>query len=164
MKRLLVTLLLVALAAGAAPALQRRPAKRTARAARPALVKRGAPVGNAPSVRLSDVLREPQEYAGKAVVVEGVVERACTRKGCWMEIAPRPGAGEGVRVTFKDYGFFVPLDAQGMKARAEGQFTVETLSREKADHYAEEGARVRRNPDGTANEITFVATGVELRR
>ena len=126
-------------------------------------IKRGAPLGDSPAVALSDVLKDPHRYADKAVLVEGVVERVCTRKGCWIELAPEPGAA-GVRVTFKDYGFFVPVDAQGMKVKAEGAVVVKELSKEKADHYAEEGARIKRNADGTATEVTFVAAGVELYR
>lgn len=128
------------------------------------VVKRGAPIGDSPAVSLATALREPTKFAGKRVVIEGVAARVCSRKGCWMEVAPRLGANESVRVTFKDYGFFVPLNAQGMKVRAEGEFVVKRLSKEQADHYAEEGARLIRNADGTANEIGFIATGVELRR
>lgn len=128
------------------------------------VVKRGAPIGDSPLVSLATALRDPEKFTGKRVVIEGVAARVCTRKGCWMEVAPRFGANESVRVTFKDYGFFVPLNAQGMKVRAEGEFVIKKLSKEQADHYAEEGARLVRNADGTAKEIGFVATGVELRR
>lgn len=126
------------------------------------VVKRGQLLGESPSVSLADVLKEPQKFTGKSVKVEGVIERNCTNKGCWMELAPKAGADESVRVTFKDYGFFVPLNSRGMKAKAEGEFSLKVLSKEKADHYAGEGARLKRNPDGTSNEISFVATGVEL--
>jgi hypothetical protein len=51
-----------------------------------------------------------------------------------------------------------------MQARMEGSVSVKTLSKEDADHLAEEGAQLTRNPDGTANEVSFVATGVELRQ
>ncbi|MDQ3686996.1 MAG: DUF4920 domain-containing protein [Acidobacteriota bacterium] len=128
------------------------------------VIKRGAALGDSPSVALTDVLKEPQKFADKSVLVEGVIERVCMNKGCWMELAPAAGSQEGVRVTFKDYGFFVPVNSQGMKAKAEGQFTVKTLSKEKADHYEGEGARLKRNEDGTATEISFLASGVELRK
>ena len=128
------------------------------------VVKRGAPLGDSPLVSLAAALREPEKFAGKRVVIEGVAARVCSREGCWMEVAPRLGATESVRVTFKDHGFSVPLNSQGMRVRAEGEFVVKRLSKEQADHYAEEGARLIRNADGTANEIGFIATGVELRR
>ncbi|HEX8475802.1 MAG TPA: DUF4920 domain-containing protein [Pyrinomonadaceae bacterium] len=124
---------------------------------------RGAAIGTSPSVKFADVLKEPQKYAGKQVVVEGVVERVCQKQGCWMELAPEKGAA-GVRVTFKDHGFFVPFKSSGYRARAEGEFSVNVLSKEDADHYESDGAKIKRNDDGTANEITFLATGVELRK
>ena len=59
---------------------------------------------------------------------------------------------------------FIPLQAQGMKARAEGVTSVKVLSKADADHLEGEGAKLTRNADGTANEISFVASGVELRK
>ena len=126
-------------------------------------VKRGAPLGNSPEVKLADVLSEPAKYAEKSVVVEGVVERVCQKQGCWLELAPEKGA-RGVRVAMKDHAFFVPFNSAGLRARAEGTFEVKALTKEYADHYEEEGARITRNPDGTATEVSFTASGVELRK
>jgi hypothetical protein len=127
------------------------------------VIKRGAAITpDATPVPLAKVLESPEQYSKTAVVVDGVISQACTRKGCWMELVPEAGKS-GVRVTFKDYGFFVPLDAKGMAARAEGVTTVKTLSKKEADHLAEEGAKLTRNEDGTAREVSFVASGVELR-
>ena len=82
-------------------------------------------------------------------------------KGCWMELAP-DGAARGIRVTFKDYGFFVPTDVAGRAARLEGTFETNVFSRAHAEHLIEEGVSLVRNPDG-ATELSFVASGVELR-
>lgn len=126
-------------------------------------IKRGAALGASPVVALTEVLQNPTAYAEKSIMVEGQIERVCTNKGCWLELVPQAGEA-GMRVTFKNYGFFVPVDSKGMKIKAEGHVVVKTLSREKADHYAGEGAQIKRNADGTATEITFVAAGVELYR
>lgn len=128
----------------------------------PAVVKRGVPIGDEERVAFADALKEPQKYAGRAVVVEGVVDRVCKMEGCWMEIAPRAGEPT-IRITFKNHGFFVPKDADGLKFRAAGEFTVTKLDRAMVEHLVkEDGAKVKTNPDGTADEVTFVATGVEL--
>jgi len=83
-------------------------------------------------------------------------------EGCWMQIAPAAGDDKAVRVTF-DHKFDVPKDAGKMKFRAEGEFAVKTLSRETVEHLVkEDGAKLKTNPDGTAHEVSFVATGVEL--
>ncbi len=126
------------------------------------VVKRGAAISpDAKPVSLAKVLENPDAYTKDAVVVDGVIAASCTRKGCWMQLAPSEG-GDSVRVTFKDYGFFIPLEAKGMKARAEGVTVVKTLTKADADHLEEEGAKLKRNEDGTATEISFIANGVEL--
>ncbi|HYP54336.1 MAG TPA: DUF4920 domain-containing protein [Pyrinomonadaceae bacterium] len=128
------------------------------------VVRRGEAIGESPAVKFADVLSEPQKYAGKKVVVEGVVERVCQKQACWMEIAPEKGA-RGVRVEFGDHAFFVPFNSAGLHARAEGTFAVKQLTSAEADHLEKEGARhLRRDKDGEATEISFVATGVELRK
>lgn len=126
-------------------------------------VKRGAPISAAEPVSIDKVLAKPDDYATKSVVTTGIVEKACTNKGCWMQVSPKPGE-PGVRVTFKDYKFFIPLDAAGMSVRMEGTTKVRKLSKKEVDHLVGEGAELRRNADGTANEVSFVATGVELER
>jgi len=128
------------------------------------VVKRGAPLSDAKPTPLATVLASPDEYLKDAVLVEGVIENVCEMKGCWMQIAPEAGK-PGMRVTFKDYGFFVPTDSKGMKARAEGVVEVKTLTKAQADHLEhEDGAKLTRNADGTAREVAFVANGVELRK
>jgi hypothetical protein len=127
------------------------------------VVRRGEPLGDSPAVRFADVLKEPAKYEGKRIVVEGVVERVCQMQGCWLELAPEKGA-RGVRIAMKDHAFFVPFNAAGLTARVEGTLGVKTLSKADADHFEGEGAKLERNPDGTATEIGFVATGVELRK
>jgi hypothetical protein len=112
-------------------------------------------------VAFADALKEPRKYDGQKVVIEGVVRQVCQAEGCWVEIGPKEGEG-GVRVTF-DHKFVVPKDAAEMKFRAEGTLKVKTLSRETVEHLVkDDGAKIKTNPDGTADELTFTATGVEL--
>jgi hypothetical protein len=78
-----------------------------------------------------------------------------------MQIAPAAGAADSVRVTF-DHKFFVPKDADKLNFRAEGTFAVKYLTEDEATHLEKEGARLKRDKDGEATELTFQATGVEL--
>jgi hypothetical protein len=128
------------------------------------VITRGAAVSKeTKAIPLATVLEHPESYTKDAVVVEGVIAASCSRQGCWMQLAPSSEeAAKSVRVTFKDYGFFIPLDAKGMKARAEGVTVVKTLSKADADHLEGEGAKLTRKEDGTALEVSFVANGVEL--
>ncbi|MGC2238324.1 MAG: DUF4920 domain-containing protein [Pyrinomonadaceae bacterium] len=129
------------------------------------VLKRGAMIGNAKKVSLAKVMANPAKYADKTVRVEGVIVRSCKMEGCWMELAPSKDA-KSVRVKMKDHAFFIPLDSAGATAKAEGVFTVKTLSKEMVKHMIEEdGAKFDNiNADGTVSEISFEATGVELTR
>jgi len=167
MKTFFAALLLVACstAAAAQDAHQGHPKQDKAEAApadSPGVLKRGEAIGDSPRVAFADALKEPQKYADKTVVIQGVVRRVCKMEGCWVEIGPKADSDETVRVTF-DHKFSVPKDADKMSFRAEGRLKVKTLSKETVEHLVkEDGAKIKAKPDGTADELSFVATGVEL--
>jgi hypothetical protein len=126
----------------------------------------GAPLGAAPRKELDALLKYPGKVADAPISVEGYVRRACSKKGCWMELATSkdPGA-PACRVTFKDYGFFVPTDAAGASARLEGTVFLRRVEKKLVEHLEAEGATfASKAEDGTADEVRIVATGVELTR
>ena len=126
-------------------------------------LKRGAPIGNSKKVSLAKVLANPSKFAGKSVRVEGIIIRSCKSEGCWLELAPTKDA-KSVIVKMKDHAFFIPLSSAGATAKAEGVFTVKTLSAEEVKHMVEDdGAKFdNNNKDGTVTQVSFEATGVEL--
>ena len=83
-----------------------------------------------------------------------------------MELAESAAESEqGCRVTFKDYGFFVPTDSAGARARAQGLLKVKRVEAPSVNHLEAEGARFEnKSPDGSAQELRLVANGVELWR
>jgi hypothetical protein len=127
------------------------------------VIRRGEPLPDRAALPLGVVLQDVESYARQPdpVFISGVVERNCTAKGCWMQVAPAPGE-KGVRVTFKDYGFFIPLNSKGMKVKAVGTIVTKQHDKDHVDHLEAEGAALQRNADGSATEITLVASGVEL--
>ncbi len=135
--------------------------------ARPAgwTLARGDKLSGAPVVGLARLLEDPAAHQGQVRTVEGTVRQACTSKGCWMELATSAdGKGPGVRVTFKDYAFFVPTDSAGLQARVEGVVSLADLPEAQAKHYESEGAKIARGADGKAREVQLVASAVELRK
>jgi len=110
-------------------------------------------------------MKNPGKYADKMILVEGVIVRSCKMEGCWMELAPKKD-GSAIRIKMKDHAFFVPLDAAGLKAKVEGVMSVKTLTKAEVDHLMnDDGAKFDKiNADGTVTEISFEATGVELRK
>jgi hypothetical protein len=129
------------------------------------VLKRGAPIGKADKASLAKVLAMPSDYAGKTVLVEGVIVRSCTMEGCWAELAAEKN-GTSIHIDMKDHSFFIPLKSAGSLARAEGTVAVKTLSKAQVDHMIEEdGAKFdKRNTDGSVTQLSFVATGIELRK
>lgn len=127
------------------------------------VIKRGADIGPSSIVNLEEALQDLDRYTEQTVILEGTVNKVCAVKGCWMELVP-DNASRGVRVTFKDYAFFVPTDSTGYDARLEGLFEQNIFSKAAADHLIAEGVALQRNPDGTATEVSFVAQAVELRQ
>jgi hypothetical protein len=124
--------------------------------------KFGAPLGASPKVALADLVKDAVSYSGKTVKTEGVVSAVCQGSGCWMTLK---SGDQSVRVTFKGYGFFVPIESAGATATLEGVFTVRTIPEATAKHYASETAGA--NPDaikGDQKELSLVASGVELTR
>jgi hypothetical protein len=128
-------------------------------------LKRGAPIGKAEKASLAKVMKDPSKFTGKTVLVEGVIVRSCKMEGCWAELAANKDA-KSVRVKMKDHGFFIPLQSAGAMARAEGVFEVKTLTKAMVDHMIEEdGAKfANRNADGTVSEVSFTASGIELKQ
>jgi len=71
--------------------------------------------------------------------VEGEIVEVCQKKGCWMTI--KKDDGSTMRVTFKDYGFFVPKDAAGKRAVMSGLAYYDSVSVKSLKHYAEEAGK-----------------------
>lgn len=129
-------------------------------------ITRGAPLtAGVKKASIEKALSDPAKYEGKTVEVEGVIVRSCKTEGCWMELADKAG-GRSVRVVFGDHAFFIPLNAAGLKARAQGQFRTNVLPKEKVDHLIkDDGAKFDKiNPDGSVTEVKFDATGVVLQK
>ena len=82
-----------------------------------------------------------------------------------MELAPSAGVGQGARVVFQDYSFFVPKDSAGSSAKLQGEVKLTRVTKEQVEHYEAEGAQfAKKFADGSAREIRIVASGVELTR
>jgi uncharacterized protein YdeI (BOF family) len=98
------------------------------------------------------------------VKLQGEINEVCQMKGCWMTVDA--GKDTEIRVTFKDYGFFVPKDAAGKTAVFEGEAKFETLDVKTLKHYAEDAGKSQEEIDAITEpetRLTFVATGVEIK-
>ncbi len=85
------------------------------------VILRGVALPTTAAVPMAKVLATPTTYTKAPVLVEGVIVKSCTVEGCWMQLAPS-AEETGVRVTFKDESFLIPLNAAGMTAKAQLPF------------------------------------------
>lgn len=98
-----------------------------------------------------------------AVKVTAPINAVCKKKGCWMELIA--GDSSTMRVTFKDYGFFVPKDASGKTATVMGIAKVEETSIADLKEYAKDDGKSKTDIEGIKEpkrELVFEASGVVL--
>jgi len=112
-----------------------------------------------PSVRLSVLAGAPHEWLGKPVRVDARVSRVCRKKGCFF--IAKEGA-TALRVSFKDYAFFVPTDAGGKTVTLAGELVRVDRSAGQAAHLADDLGTADAVAAGPAYEI--VATSVRIPR
>jgi hypothetical protein len=85
----------------------------------------------------------------------------CKKKGCWMKMDLADNKESFIR--FKDYGFFVPLNADNSEAVVSGKAFLDVISVDELKHYAKDGGKPQDEIDKiTQPKITyaFQADGV----
>lgn len=119
----------------------------------------GAPLPGQPeAISLGALLDNGSEYLDQALLIRTRVAQVCQAKGCFF-IAQE---GEyAARVSFKDYGFFVPSDISGRTVTLAGSLVLRELSEAQATHLNEDARSDAVHP-GPQYEI--VATSVRVPR
>ena len=101
----------------------------------------------------SDTLRD--------IVIGGKIASVCKKKGCWMTIDLENE--KEVFVKFKDYGFFVPKNAQDKEVIVNGKAFVSVEIVAVLKHYAKDAGKSQAAIDSiTEPKVTysFMADGV----
>ncbi len=88
---------------------------------------------------VADILKDPQEYVGKRVLVQGKVLDVCQHAGCWMEISGQ-NTGEKIKVKVKDGEIVFPVEAAGNIAIVEGEVYAIEMTEEEALEFYEHAA------------------------
>jgi len=121
-----------------------------------------SPEGAVPPAQLLAMMEGKDSLAVK---VTGTIISSCAKKGCWMKMDL--GNGEEMRVSFKDYGFFVPKDLNGETAVIDGIARVEEISVDDLRHFAEDGGQSKEEIAAITEpqlSLTYVAHGVMIQR
>lgn len=112
-------------------------------------------------VTMDALMADSKTYAKKTVRVDGKISAVCRKKGCWMTLGGKDKLSRA-RITFKNYAFFVPLDAGGGTASVEGVVELKTMSEAERAHLAEDaGKKIDEIP---LAEVRIMATAVEVNR
>lgn len=121
----------------------------------------GAPVNAGDAVEASQIdIDGDLETITK---VKGTVQEVCKVKGCWMTMDL--GNDRSMRITFRDYGFFVPSNSSGKTAVLEGELRTEIIDVPTLKHFAKDAGQAPEDIeaiDQPVTELVFVADGVLL--
>jgi Domain of unknown function (DUF4920) len=104
----------------------------------------------------------PTASEGDAIIKTTVTE-VCPKKGCWMKVKSGNN-GEDLRVTFKDYAFFVPTELIGKEVALQGRYVKHTESVEEQKHLLKDAKRPQSEIDAVTTPKTtlrFIATGAK---
>lgn len=97
--------------------------------------------------------------------VTGEIVQSCQSKGCWMDV--RLADNSTMKVTFRDYGFFLPVeDLKGKTVVFTGTAKREEVSVEDQRHYAEDAGQTAAEIAAITKpkvELRFVADGVKIK-
>ncbi len=101
----------------------------------------------------------------ESVKIKGEIITSCAKKGCWMTM--KVNDNTEMRVTFKDYSFFVPTEGiEGKTAYLEGNLNKVVTDIETLKHFAEDAGKSEEEIAKITKpkeEYTFVATGVIIK-
>ena len=120
----------------------------------------GAPLPGSPApLTLGELLENGADYLDREVLIETRVAQVCQAKGCFF-IAQE--GTHAVRVSFKDYSFFVPSDISGKTVTLAGSLIRRELSDAQAAHLNEDAGGEKVVQAGAQFEI--IASSVRIPR
>jgi len=91
----------------------------------------GAKISLSNYLELSEIMKDPEQYVGKRVLVEGKVVMICARKGCWMDIESNK-TNEVVHINIPSDMFTFTMSAQDREVHIEGIMERKDMSKEEA--------------------------------
>ncbi len=125
----------------------------------------GATIDAANAIAYDELIPKMTTTDSLAVKVSGKVNEVCQKKGCWMTlVAEQPGQPE-MRVTFKDYAFFMPKDLTGKRVVVEGYAYVDETPVDVLRHYAEDAGKSKEEIEKITEpkrEVAYEASGVVI--
>jgi hypothetical protein len=93
----------------------------------------GVKINNSlPILSMQDLVTDSPSHLAKPFQVEARIAKVCQKKGCFF-IAQQDQ--HILRVSFRDYGFFIPTDSNGKTVTLAGELVQKRLSSEQVAHF-----------------------------
>jgi hypothetical protein len=92
------------------------------------------------------------------------IKDVCQKKGCWMNMSLNDDKNAFVR--FKDYGFFMPLNAAGSEAIVNGKAFISVETVDELKHYAKDAGKSQEAIDSITEpkvSYSFLSDGVLIK-
>lgn len=114
------------------------------------------------AINLDNLLKSPENFKGKKVVLKGAVEKVCKQSGCWLTLKEGP---KSIMTVFKDYGFTVPKDIEGKTVVCEGELIEKVTSVAEQKHFLKDAGESKEKINSIKEpkkEYNFIAEGVVI--
>lgn len=119
----------------------------------------GAPISGDNPMSVDKAIELADQAFTDPILVKAEVTNVCQAKGCWLALKNSEG---DVRVTFEDYGFFVPPSLVGKTVLVEGAIEKKQLSLADSKHYVEDAGGDPATVTEAISEYSLVASGVRV--
>lgn len=111
-----------------------------------------------PLMSLQEAFNNSEQYLGKKININTRIAKVCQKKGCFF-IAQEDKLA--LRVSFKDYSFFVPTDSSNKNVTLMGKVVKIERSQADAKHFNQDlRSNTQEIPSGVVYEI--IAEGVKI--
>lgn len=84
-----------------------------------------------PKLSMQDLVTDASSYLAKSFRVEARIAKVCQKKGCFFIAQQEQYI---LRVSFRDYGFFIPTDSSGKTVTIAGELIQKEVSPAQAAH------------------------------
>jgi hypothetical protein len=112
----------------------------------------------------TELLKNPAQYDGKTIIVEGRVADVCQKAGCWLVLAE---GDKSIRVRTKAHRFVVAKDGSGKTARIEGLIKSTKVDAKMVAHFESESVNKEIIPEkqaGTDIVFELIASSVAFKK
>lgn len=126
-------------------------------------VKYGKEIELKETTKISEILKNSDEFIGKKVLVEGTILNVCPNRGCWLELNSDV-ENEKIRVKVEDGEIIFPVEAKGKTALVEGVvYSIDLEAEHNCDHEEGESCEGDKSKKEVKTIYQIKGLGAEIR-